>query len=137
MRLALKGVTYTGIWYNGPALSIPQIIDRAKRFGFEGVEIDAKRPQAFPLDLAEDAREEIRQKLKETGVKLAAVSSYNNFMEPIHEYFQANILMVREQLKLASDLDAKILRVFGSWPMIATATSAGLRASSTAVRHQR
>ncbi len=29
MRLAIKGVTYTGIWYDGPALTIPQIIGRA------------------------------------------------------------------------------------------------------------
>jgi sugar phosphate isomerase/epimerase len=120
MRLALKGVTYTGVWYNGPALSIPQIIDRAKRFGYAGIEIDAKRPQAFPLDLDRQARQQIREKLAETGVELAAVASYNNFIEPIHEYFEMNLLTVREQLLLARDLGAKILRVFASWPMIAT-----------------
>lgn len=120
MRLAIKGVTYTGIWYDGPALTIPQIIGRAKKYGFAGVEIDAKRPQAFPLDVDEKARDEIRRKLDETGVELAAVSSYNNFIEPLHEYQEMNLLTVREQLKLARDLNAKILRVFGSWCMIAT-----------------
>jgi len=120
IRLALKGVSYTGTWYNGPALPIPQIIDRAKRFGYAAVEIDAKRPQAFPPDLDEGSREEIRKKLAETGVELAAVAAYNNFIEPIQEYFQMNLLVVREQLQLAHELGAKILRVFASWPMVAT-----------------
>src|SRR5262245_17199546 len=57
IRLALKGVTYTGIWYDGPALSIPAIIDQAKKYGYDGVEIDAKRPQAFPLDVSQKDRE--------------------------------------------------------------------------------
>ena len=120
MRLAIKGVTYTGIWYDGPALTIPQIIGRAKKYGFAGVEIDSKRPQAFPLDVDEKARDEIRRKLDETGVELAAVSSYNNFIEPLHEYQEMNLITVREQLKLARDLKAKILRVFASWPGVVT-----------------
>ena len=36
---------------------IPAIIDRAKKFGYDGVEIDAKRPQAFPLDVSRKDRE--------------------------------------------------------------------------------
>jgi sugar phosphate isomerase/epimerase len=121
IRLALKGVTYTGVWYNGPALTIPQIIDRARKFGYDGVEIDAKRPQAFPLDVSKKDREAIRRKLAETGMQLAAVASYNNFIEPIREYSEMNLMLVREQIGLARDLGAKVLRVFAAWAMIANA----------------
>ena len=121
IRLALKGVTYTGVWYNGPALSIPQIIDRAKKFGYDGIEIDAKRPQAFPMDVSAKDRDAIRRKLSETGVALAAVSSYNNFLEPIREYQEMNLMLVRQQIDLARDLGAKVLRVFAAWAMIADA----------------
>jgi sugar phosphate isomerase/epimerase len=121
IRLALKGVTYTGIWYDGPALSIPAIIDRAKKFGYDGIEIDAKRPQAFPPDVSRKDREAIRRKLDETGMQLAAVSSYNNFIEPIREYQEMNLVMVRQQIDLARDLGAKVLRVFAAWAMIADA----------------
>lgn len=120
IRLAIKGVTYTGVWYNGPALSIPQIIERARKFGYDGIEIDAKRPQAFPLDVSRSAREEIRRKLADTGIQLAAVASYNNFIEPIREYAEMNQMLVREQIGLARDLGAKVLRVFASWAMIAS-----------------
>jgi sugar phosphate isomerase/epimerase len=108
------------VWYNGPALSIPQIIDRARKFGYDGVEIDAKRPQAFPPDVSRQARDDIRRKLNETGVQLAAVASYNNFIEPIREYSEMNQMLVREQIGLARDLGAKTLRVFASWAMIAS-----------------
>jgi sugar phosphate isomerase/epimerase len=121
LRLAIKGVTYTGVWYNGPALSIPAIIDRAQKFGYDGVEIDAKRPQAFPLDVSRQEREAIRRKLGETGVQLAAVSAYNNFIEPLREYQEMNIALVRQQIDLANDLGAKVLRVFAAWAMIADA----------------
>jgi sugar phosphate isomerase/epimerase len=121
LRLAIKGVTYTGIWYNGPALSIPAIIDRAKKFGYEGIEIDAKRPQAFPLDVSRKDREAIRRKLDETGVQLAAVSAYNNFIEPLREYQEMNLALVRQQIDLTRDLGAKVLRVFAAWAMIADA----------------
>lgn len=119
LKLAIKGVTYTGVWYNGPALSIIQIIERAKRFGYEGIEIDAKRPQAFPPDVSKRDREAIRSMLTETGIELAALASYNNFIEPIREYFDMNIMLVRDQIALARDLGAKVLRVFASWAMIA------------------
>lgn len=121
LRLAIKGVTYTGVWYNGAALSIPAIIDRAKKFGYDGVEIDAKRPQAFPLDVSRKDREAIRRKLGDSGVQLAAVSAYNNFIEPLREYQEMNIALVRQQIDLARDLGAKVLRVFAAWAMIADA----------------
>ena len=85
------------MWYNGPALSIPAIIERAKKFGYDGVEIDAKRPQAFPLDVSQKDREQIRRKLAETGLQLAAVSSYNNFIEPLHVFLRL-LEMVLERL---------------------------------------
>jgi sugar phosphate isomerase/epimerase len=121
LRLALKGVTYTGVWYNGAALSIPAIIDRAKKFGYDGIEIDAKRPQAFPLDVSRKDREAIRRKLDESGMKLAAVAAYNNFIEPLREYQEMNLALVRQQIDLARDLGAKVLRVFAAWAMIADA----------------
>jgi sugar phosphate isomerase/epimerase len=54
-------------------------------------------------------------------VQLAAVSSYNNFIEPLREYQEMNLALVRQQIDLARDLGAKVLRVFAAWAMIADA----------------
>jgi hypothetical protein len=51
MKIGLYSITYLGIWYRGPALSIEELIERAKRFGYDGIEIDGKRPHGNPLDL--------------------------------------------------------------------------------------
>ena len=51
MKLGLYSITYLGVWYRGPALTHEELIDRARQFGYEGIEIDGKRPHGNPLDL--------------------------------------------------------------------------------------
>ena len=50
MKLGLYSITYLGVWYRGEALTLPELIKTAKRFGYDGVEIDGKRPHGNPLD---------------------------------------------------------------------------------------
>src|SRR6266487_919210 len=45
---SLYSVTYIGLWYRGDALSMEQVVERAKTFGYGGVEIEAKRPHGSP-----------------------------------------------------------------------------------------
>lgn len=61
MKLGLYSITYSGTWYKGEFLSIKEMIRKAKALGYEGIEIDLKRPHGFPLDLDEKARTEIRE----------------------------------------------------------------------------
>ena len=51
MKLGLYTITYLGLWYKGPALTIEEAILRARRYGYDGIEIDGKRPHGNPLDL--------------------------------------------------------------------------------------
>ena len=50
MKIGLYSITYLGLWYRGEALTLPQLISRAKKFGYDGIEIDGKRPHGNPLD---------------------------------------------------------------------------------------
>ena len=50
MKLGLYSITYLGCWYRGEALTLPELIRAAKKFGYDGVEIDGKRPHGNPLD---------------------------------------------------------------------------------------
>ena len=47
-KIGLYSVTYAGMWYDGPALSLKAFVDRAQQFGFDGVELDCRAPMPFP-----------------------------------------------------------------------------------------
>ena len=50
MKLGLYSVTYMGLWYQGRELTLPEMIGRARDYGYDGIEIDGKRPHGNPLD---------------------------------------------------------------------------------------
>lgn len=116
MKIGLYSITYLGIWYRGPALTIKEFISQARRVGFDGVEIDGKRPHGNPMDLDAKARQEIRDHLAREGMELAAIASNNDFSTPVCELRENALFMVREQIRLARDLGAPVVRVFAAWP---------------------
>jgi sugar phosphate isomerase/epimerase len=115
MKVGLYTISFAGVWYEGPALALAEIFRRAKDMGFEGVEIGARRPHASPMDLDAKQREDIRKRAADVGIEIPAVASYNNFASPILEQRENELLMVREQIKLARDLGAPVLRLFAAW----------------------
>ena len=115
IKVGLYSITYLGAWYKGGHLTIKDFIRKAKALGYDGIEIDLKRPHGFPLDLDEKSRTEIRKLAESEGLEIPAVASNNNFASPIPEHRENELLMVHEQIRLARDLGAKILRVFAAW----------------------
>jgi len=67
------------------------------------------------LDLDADNRKRFREVAGEHGLALSCVAAYNDFSSPIEEHRESEILMVREQIRLAADLGAPIVRVFAAW----------------------
>ena len=118
LKTALYSISYLGVWYKGEALSWKEVIDRAKEFGYDGVEFDAKRPHANPMDWDLNVRKAVVDYAGNAGVTLPAVSANNDFSSPVNEHREANLLMVKEQLKLCKDLNSPVLRVFAAWPGI-------------------
>jgi sugar phosphate isomerase/epimerase len=92
-----------------------ELIARASSWGYDGIEIEAKRPHGSPLDLDTAARRDIRSAAADYGLELSCIASYNDFSSPIEEHRQNELLMVREQIKLAADLGAPIVRAFAAW----------------------
>ncbi len=118
MQIGLYSITYLGIWYRGGALSTREFVEQAKRLGYDGIEIDGKRPHGNPMDLDAGARRELRQIAADAGLEIPAVASNNDFSSPIPEHRECQLLMVREQIKLAADLGAKVVRLVLAWPGI-------------------
>ena len=116
MKFAMLTVTYSGLFYEGNALSVEEQIHKAKQIGFDGLSIEAKRPVASPLDLSNPARKRIRSIAADEGVQLCAIESMSNFCGRYMEERENNLAMMRSVLELAKDLDVKIVKVFAAWP---------------------
>ncbi len=114
MKLGLYSVTYSGTWFRG-GLDVYGFMDKAAEYGFDGVEIDLKRPHGFPLDLSDDECKKIRAYAASKGLEIAAVAGNNNFSSPIAENIENELLMLHEQLRVAKALGAPLLRVFAAW----------------------
>ena len=116
IKTGLYSITYGGIWYEGSALTFDELCKRAKDYGYDGVELDNKRPMGSPLDLNRQKRDEMVNSLKKYGLEIPAVAANNDFSSPVPEHRECQLLMVRETAMLAKDLGAKFVRLFAAWP---------------------
>jgi len=115
MKIALYTVTYNGLFYKGGFVPVKDCISRAAEFGFDGIEIEAKRPHGSPLDLDARGRAELRDFAQAKGIEIPALAAYNNFTSPVMIQRENELLMLREVIRLANDLGAKIVRIFAAW----------------------
>jgi sugar phosphate isomerase/epimerase len=120
MKFGLLTVTYSGLFYDGPALSVEQQIHKAKALGFEALAIETKRPVASPIDLNAADRARIKAVAADQGIALCAVESMSNFTSRISEDRENNLAMMRAVLDLAKDLGGGMVKVFPAWPGIIT-----------------
>ncbi len=127
LKVGLYSITYLGVWYRGDALTVEQVIDRAKKFGYDGVEIDGKRPHGDPLDWPKWKCRDIRRYAEGQGIELYAVAANNDFSSPIPELREAQILYMRELLRMTADMQVKVVRVFAAWPGVTMRPEGGAR----------
>ena len=121
MKVGLYSITYLGLWYDGPALTLQQLIERAARFGYDGVEIDGKRPHGNPLDLSTSRCRELRRQAADAGIEIYAVAANNDFSSPIPEHRESQLVYMRDLIRMTADLGAPVLRVFAAWPGVTVA----------------
>jgi sugar phosphate isomerase/epimerase len=127
IKIGLYSITYLGLWYGGDALTLEQVIERAKRFGYQGVEIDGKRPHGDPLDMPRQRCRELRKYADGQGIEIYAVAANNDFSSPMPEFREAQLLYVRELIRMTADLGSKVLRVFLGWPGVTAVPGGGGR----------
>jgi sugar phosphate isomerase/epimerase len=116
MKTALYTVTYNGQFYKGRPLTLEEIFPRVADMGFDGVEIGAKRPIASPLDLDADRRRAVRDMSARSGIPIGCIGGYSDLASPVLEHREAELLALRETIRLAHDLEAPVVRAFAAWP---------------------
>ncbi|HYW44805.1 MAG TPA: sugar phosphate isomerase/epimerase family protein [Bryobacteraceae bacterium] len=127
VKVGLYSITYGGVWYRGDALSVEQVIGRAKKFGYQGVEIDGKRPHGNPLDMPRTRCQQLRKLAGDQGIEIYAVSGNNDFSSPIPEHRESQLVYTRELMRMTADLGAKVMRVFLGWPGVTMLPGGGSR----------
>jgi sugar phosphate isomerase/epimerase len=127
VKLGLYSITYLGVWYRGEALTLEQVVQRAKQYGYQGVEVDGKRPHGNPLDMPKKRCQELRKYADGQGIELYAVAGNNDFSSPMPEFREAQLLYMRELIRMTADLNVKLLRVFLAWPGVTLRPEGGGR----------
>ncbi len=115
-KVGLYSITYLGVWYKGNPLTLEDMIIKAKKLGYDGIEIDGKRPHGNPLDMPTNRCKEIKARAEDQGLEIYAVSANNDFSSPIPEHRECQIVYLHELIRMTSDLGVKPLRVFLGWP---------------------
>lgn len=68
MKLGLYSITHPGLSSRGRALALGPVIQRARDYGYDGIEIDGKRPHGSPIDLPRHRSEGLRLKDRDGGI---------------------------------------------------------------------
>lgn len=115
MKLGLYSITFLGAWYRGEALSLEELVKRAKEYGYEGIEIDGKRPHGNPLDWPTSRCRKLRAYADGEGIEIFGVAANNDFSSPVPENRESHIAYVRDLIRMTSNLGARTLRMFLGW----------------------
>ncbi len=124
-KVGLYSITFLGVWYKGEALTLDEMMIKAKEYGYDGIEIDGKRPHGNPLDMPGSRCKDLRMKANDLGLDIYAVSGNNDFSSPIPEHREYQILYLKELMRMTADLGVKLLRVFLGWPGVTLHPSGG------------
>ncbi len=115
MKIGIYSITYRGVWYRGEAVDVFSLMRLAKQQGWEGVELDAERPHAAPMDLSPDDRRRLRGLAEELELPIVAISPNCDLSSPVPVHREAMICYVRECIKLAHDLGVPLCKIFAAW----------------------
>lgn len=115
LKVGLYTITYLGVWYRGNALTLEEAIGRAKKYGYDGLEVNGKRPHGHPLSLTRTHARELRKMAEGEGLEIYGLAGNNDFSSPVTEHRDAQLVYMRDLIQLAPELGARTVRVFLAW----------------------
>jgi sugar phosphate isomerase/epimerase len=104
---------YAFMSFSCPQADLNQMLDLARRYGYEGVEPRTGRihQHGVELDLDADERKRILETAQAQGVAFACIAVGSRFADPATT--EAGLTEAEAGIRLARDLDCGIVRVFG------------------------
>lgn len=115
-KLGLHSVSYAGVWEGQVALPLETFVDHAADLGYQGVMLMAKRGHASLLDVTADRRRDLRSRMRDRGLELAALAGYTDFTANADRadipFLEMQVVYVRECARLTAELGGSIVRIF-------------------------
>jgi sugar phosphate isomerase/epimerase len=104
---------YSFMSFSTPELSLAEILDVAKRYGYDGIEprLDAKHAHGMEVHTTPAQRAAIRQQVADSGIALACLATSLRYADPGQT--QDMLRQTHERIDLAGDVGAPAMRVFG------------------------
>ncbi len=95
-----------------PEWDVWKIADKAKEYGFEGVELRARGDKHIDVTLTKEERAKILAHYKERGIKIVCLAGYGSFNKKDPEDIAENRKMITDYIDLAVDVEADYIRTF-------------------------
>jgi sugar phosphate isomerase/epimerase len=104
---------YCYMSFSTPELNLPDMLDLAKRYGYDGIEprMDAGHKHGVEIDASRAQRVTARQQAHEAGVGLACLATSLRYADP--ETKDATVDATHARIDLAGDCGIPAMRVFG------------------------
>ncbi|MCB1495836.1 MAG: sugar phosphate isomerase/epimerase [Bauldia sp.] len=126
MRLAFNTWVYSSFPVWVPSYPLDETIRRLARIGYDGIEIGAAAPHAYPDYLDDAARAGIRRHLDDNGIAVSSMLPAPgggpgfNVASPLAAERDAAIDQYRKVARLCADLGGKTLLYVAGWQVFGT-----------------
>jgi len=138
MNPVLHSVSYAGVWAGQARLNVREFLDKAQQLEFPSVMLMAKRPHVSTLDYDPEACRKLKAELSVRNLRCGVIAGYNNFSADLEHgdvpHREMQIEHITALARMASELDAPIVRIFTAYDHPAQTYSAVWNLTVRAIR---
>lgn len=126
MKISYNTWAYSSFFVWVPSYTLDETIKRIARLGYDGIEIGAAAPHAYPAHLGADRRAQVRDLLQEHGIALSSMlpapsgGPGNNPASPYVEERRATVEHYKELAELTAQWGGKTLIYLPGWTIFGT-----------------
>lgn len=126
MKLSFNTWVYSSFPVWVPAYPLEETIKRIARIGYDGIEIGAAAPHAYPAYLGKERRQEIRQTLQDNGIEVSSMlpapggGPGHNVASPLPEERKTAVEQYKQVIELCSDLGGETVLYVAGWQIFGT-----------------
>jgi sugar phosphate isomerase/epimerase len=104
---------YSFMSFSTPELSLAQMLDTARCYGYDGIEprLDSKHAHGIEVDATAEQRAAAGQQAVEAGIELGCLATSLRYADPAQT--EQMIADTHARIDLAGDVGAPVMRVFG------------------------
>jgi fructoselysine 3-epimerase len=126
MKISYNNWAYSSFFVWVPAYTLDETIKRLAKIGYDGIEIGAGAPHAYPAHLTPERRREVRALLEENDLALSSMlpapsgGQGNNPASPLAEERRATVQHYKELVDLTAEWGGPTLIYLPGWRVFGT-----------------